>query len=193
MAGQARYTALLDACVLYPLAMTDALLSLATAGLFAAKWTTRIEEEWIAALERQRPDLIGRLEVRRNAMREAVVDWEIPERAWRHRLPGITLPDESDVHVLAAALAGHVDCIVTLNLKDFPAEILDGFGVEVIHPDTFLVHQWDIEPDTAVEAFRRMRARRRSPSSSPLEFAEALRKAGLPMLAERLGAVAARI
>ena len=43
MAGQARYTALLDACVLYPLAMTDALLSLATAGLFAAKWTTRIE------------------------------------------------------------------------------------------------------------------------------------------------------
>lgn len=115
------------------------------------------------------------------------------ERAWRHRLPGITLPDESDVHVLAAALAGHVDCIVTLNLKDFPAEILDGFGVEVIHPDTFLVHQWDIEPDTAVEAFRRMRARRRSPSSSPLEFAEALRKAGLPMLAERLGAVATRI
>lgn len=193
MAGQARYTALLDACVLYPLAMTDALLSLATAGLFAAKWTTRIEEEWIAALERQRPDLIGRLDVRRHSMREAVVDWEIPERAWRHRLPGITLPDENDAHVLAAALAGHVDCIVTLNLKDFPAEVVDGFGVEVIHPDTFLVHQWDLEPDTAIEAFRRMRARRRSPSSSPLEFAEALRKAGLPMLAERLAAVAGRI
>lgn len=193
MAGQARYTALLDACVLYPLAMTDALLSLATAGLFAAKWTTRIEEEWIAALERQRPDLIGRLEVRRHSMREAVVDWEIPERAWRYRLPGITLPDENDVHILAAALAGHVDCIVTLNLKDFPAQVLDGFGVEAIHPDTFLVHQWDLEPDTAVEAFRRMRARRRSPSSSPLEFAEALRKAGLPMLAERLTVVAGRI
>ena len=48
MAGHARYTALLDACVLYPLAMTDALLSLATAGFFAAKWTTRIELEWIA-------------------------------------------------------------------------------------------------------------------------------------------------
>lgn len=44
MAGNARYTALLDACVLYPLAMTDALMSLATAGLFAAKWSTRIEK-----------------------------------------------------------------------------------------------------------------------------------------------------
>lgn len=47
MAGHARYTALLDACVLYPLAMTDALMSIATAGLYAAKWTSRIEQEWI--------------------------------------------------------------------------------------------------------------------------------------------------
>nr|ART89670.1 hypothetical protein [uncultured bacterium] len=61
MAGHARYTALLDACVLYPVAMADALMSLATAGLFAAKWTTKIESEWIAALEEQRPDLKGRL------------------------------------------------------------------------------------------------------------------------------------
>ena len=50
MAGHARYTALLDACVLYPVAMTDALLSLATAGFFAAKWTTLIETEWTRSL-----------------------------------------------------------------------------------------------------------------------------------------------
>jgi hypothetical protein len=43
MAGHARYTALLDACVLFPIAITDSLMSLATAGLFAAKWTTTIE------------------------------------------------------------------------------------------------------------------------------------------------------
>ena len=74
MAGHARYTALLDACVLYPVAMTDALLSLATAGFFAAKWTTMIETEWIRSLERQRPDLVGKLIVRRDSMREAVPD-----------------------------------------------------------------------------------------------------------------------
>ena len=39
----------------------DALLSLAIAGLFAAKWTIRIEAEWIGALERQRPELAGRM------------------------------------------------------------------------------------------------------------------------------------
>lgn len=39
MAGHALYTAMLDACVLYSIAVTDALMSLATAGLYAAKWT----------------------------------------------------------------------------------------------------------------------------------------------------------
>ena len=72
MAGHARYTALLDACVLYPVAMCDALMSVATTGLFAAKWTKRIEAEWMGALESSRPDLTGKLVVRRDSMREAI-------------------------------------------------------------------------------------------------------------------------
>lgn len=82
MAGYARYTALLDACVLVPLVITDSLMSLATAGLFAAKRTQQIEQEWISALEKQRPDLKGRLETRRDYMREAIPDWEIAKTAW---------------------------------------------------------------------------------------------------------------
>ena len=82
MAGDARYTTLLDACVLYSLAMPDALMSLVAAGLYAAKWTVRIEQEWILSLERQRPDLVGRLTTRRDSMRQAVADWEVPESAW---------------------------------------------------------------------------------------------------------------
>lgn len=112
MAGHARYTALLDACVLYPLAMTDALMSLAAAGFFAAKWTTCIEDEWIRSLEKQRPDLTGKLGARRDSMRDAIPDWEVPESAWAAIAGGIELPDPNDVHVLAAAIAGHADCIV---------------------------------------------------------------------------------
>jgi hydrogenase/urease accessory protein HupE len=48
MAGHARYTALLDACVLHPMTTADALMSLASAGLYAAKWSRTIEAEWIA-------------------------------------------------------------------------------------------------------------------------------------------------
>ena len=47
----------------------------------------------------------------------------------------LLVPD--DVHVLAAAIAGHADCIVTANLKDFPENALAPFGIQVIHPTSF--------------------------------------------------------
>lgn len=186
MAGHARYTALLDACVLYPVAMADALMSLATAGLYAAKWTTKIETEWVTALEEQRPDLKGRLTVRRDAMREAVPDWEVAEHAWQRCAGGLQLPDPNDVHVLAAALAGHADCIVTANLKHFPSEMVAPLGIEVIHPDRFIIAQWDLDQLAAVAAFKRMRARRKKPESSAEDFAAALERGGLPSTAQRL-------
>jgi hypothetical protein len=130
--------------------MTDALLSLATAGFFAAKWSTRIEDEWIRSLERQRPDLAGKLGVRRDSMREAVPDWEVPE------------------------------------LKDFPVPVLRQFGIEAVDPDTFIINQWDLNPVQAIAAFKRMRARRKKPHSSPEDFADALELGGLPATANRL-------
>lgn len=159
MAGHARYTALLDACVLYPIAVADALMRLATTGLFAAKWTTRIEDEWIASLERDRPDLQGRLGTRRDEMRAAIVDWEVPESAWQAILLDANLPDPDDAHVMAAAIAGHADCIVTANQKDFPAAALAPFGITVIHPDDFIVQQIDLSAIVALGAFKAMRAR----------------------------------
>jgi predicted nucleic acid-binding protein len=166
--------------------MTDALMSLATAGSFAAKWTTRIEQEWINALEARRPDLKGKLDIRRDSMREAVPDWEVPEAAWRSLVDGLKLPDPDDLHVLAAAIAAHVDCIVTINLDDFPAEAVAPFRIEVVDPDRFIVNQWDADPFVAIAAFRRMRARWKKPEATPEDFAQALERGGLPATAQRL-------
>jgi hypothetical protein len=79
MVGHARYTALIDACVFHSIAMTDALMSLATKGLFAAKWTAEIESEWIRSIERARPDVQSKLGYRRDQMRIAMPDWEFDE------------------------------------------------------------------------------------------------------------------
>lgn len=141
MAGHARFTAVLDACVLFPIATADALVSLAVAGLFSAKWTVAIEDEWLAVAERRHPGLSGRFTTRRDAMRDAVLDWEVNAEGWQALAPSLTLPDPNDVHVLAAAIAGHADCIVTTNLKDFPASILDVYGLIALHPDDFIVAQ----------------------------------------------------
>jgi hypothetical protein len=190
MAGHARYTALFDACVLYPITVADALLSLAVAGFYAAKWTTEIETEWIRAIERQRPDLVGRLETRRQSMRDAIPDWEITETAWRSVQLDLQIPDPQDAHVLAAAIVGHVDCIVTSNVKDFPSAILDPLNLTATDPDTFILQQWDLDPIRAAAAFQRMRARRKKPEAKPADFADALEKAGLPVTAERLRSAA---
>jgi predicted nucleic acid-binding protein len=186
MAGHARYTALLDACVLHPMAMTDALMSLASSGLYAAKWSRTIESEWIASIEVRRPDLKGKLGYRRDQMREAVPDWEVEERAWQSLTGGLELPDPGDVHVLAAALAGHADCIVTTNLRDFPPDVVGPLGIEIMHPDQFIVAQWDLDPFVAVAAFKRMRARWKKPQATAEDFAAALEHAGLPATAQRL-------
>ena len=57
MTGSTTYTAVLDACVLYPAPLRDILLSLADAGLFHARWTLDIQDEWTRNLLSNRPDL----------------------------------------------------------------------------------------------------------------------------------------
>lgn len=186
MAGQARYTALLDACVLYPVGVADALISVAVAGLYAAKWSTAIEDEWMRNLEARRPELKGRLDTRRDAMRCAVPDWEVASTAWNALAPTIRLPDAGDAHVLAAAIAGHADCIVTSNLRHFPTKALEPWGIEAIHPDDFLVAQLDLDEFATLAAFRDMRLRLKAPAMDAEAFVAALEKNGLVATAERL-------
>lgn len=190
MAGHARYTAVLDACVLYPLSIADALMSFAVADLYAAKWTTTIEDEWIRNLEAARPELVGRLGNRRDLMRVAVPDWEVPNSSWQPLTTALVLPDPKDVHVLAAAIAGHADCIVTANLKDFPVSVLAPHNIVAVHPDDFMIAQFDLDHICATAALRDMRGRSKRPPYSAEEFAQLFERAGLVGMAERVREVA---
>lgn len=186
MAGHARYTALLDACVLYPIAICDALMSVAATGIFAAKWTQRIDDEWTRNLEGQRKRPPGTFDFRRDQMRAVCPDWEVPQQAWAPLESCIVLPDPSDRHVLAAAIAGHADCIVTANLKDFPPDILHPLGIDAVHPDAFLVSQLDLAPFVVLPAFKGMRARLKDPEFTPAAFADAMERNGLVETAQYL-------
>ena len=190
MAGHARYTVVIDACVFYSMLQSDALMSLCTRSLFAAKWSVRIENEWIRALSEKRPNEIDKINRRRDTMRKVVPDWEVPETAVTRLEPCLKLPDPGDTHVLAAAIAGHADCIVTANLKDFPRELVNPYGIEIVDPDRFIINQWDLDPIQAIAAFKSMRARWKRPETSPEDFAVAFDRVGLLASAQRLREVA---
>jgi predicted nucleic acid-binding protein len=179
LAGHARYTALLDANVLYPIAICDALIGVAVTGIYAPKWSAKIDEEWVRNLAEDKGFPETRFHVRRELMHEACPDCEVPETAWKKLEPSTQLPDQNDRHVLAAALAGHADCIVTQNLKDFPAAALEPFGITALHPDEFLLHQLELEPLFVLPAFKSMRARLKNPLFTPEAFASSMEKNGL--------------
>lgn len=134
---QTQFTFLFDACVLYPARLRDLLIELATRGMFRGRWTNQIHDEWIRNLLKNRPDLTkDQLERTRKLMNEGVLDCLIHD--YKDLMKSITLRDQQDVHVLAAAIKAHAQIIVTCNIKDFPTEILKKFEIEVQHPDTFL-------------------------------------------------------
>ena len=183
MAGHSRFTVLLDANVLYSVAICDALMSVAATGIYCAKWSSEIDAEWIRNLAADRNIPEQRLHVRRDSMHAACPDWEVEEQAWQSILPCIELPDSGDHHVLAAAVAGHADAIVTQNLRDFPADKLAPFGIDVIHPDAFLAYQLDLDPVRVLTAFKAMRARLKNPACTPEMFASSMERNGLVQVA----------
>ena len=180
-----RYTALLDANVLYPAPLRDLFLQLAVTDLFKAKWTADIHREWIEALmrnepQRDRPALERTRDLMDAATRDSLVT------GYEALIDTLSLPDPDDRHVLAAAIAGRCDVIVTQNLKDFPMAALAPFEIEAQHPDEFLCNQLSLAPGVVCSAVRKVRARLLKPPYSVEEYLATLTRQGLVATVEKL-------
>ena len=173
-----QYTVLFDANVLYPAPMRDALMQLAVTDLFKAKWTADIHREWIDALLRNEPHRErAALERPRDLMDRATRDCLVT--GYEALVPALTLPDPDDRHVLAAAIVGCCDAIVTQNLKDFPPAALAPFGIETQHPDDFFRNQLSLAPGLVCSVLRKVRARLKNPLKSVDEYLAILTQQGL--------------
>lgn len=184
MAGSSRYTAILDANVLYPQLVRDLLLSLAACGLYHARWSVDINNEWTRSFAAKMPASADKIPAIVAAMAAVIPDSQVT--GYQPLIAGLELPDSDDRHVLAAAIAGHVDCIVTFNLKDFPTAVLSRHDIEALHPDEFIMNQLQLHQLTALTAVKEMRARWKNPACSAEQLLELLELRGLPHTAEHL-------
>lgn len=181
----ATFTAFYDANILYPAELRNLLMHLALTGLFRAKWSADVHEEWISALLERRPDLTrDKLERTRALMDLHAVDALVT--GYEDLIPGIHLPDPNDRHVLAAAIRGQADVIVTMNLRDFPAHILGQFGIEAQHPDEFVLHLLDLAPGAVLGAAAGHRTSLKNPPKSAIEYLETLERQQLTQSASAL-------
>jgi predicted nucleic acid-binding protein len=176
------FTAFYDANVLYGSALRNLLMHLALTGLFRARWSAGVHEEWMTALLRNRPDLSReKLERTRTLMDKHAEDALVT--GYEDLIEGLHLPDLDDRHVLAAAIRGRADVIVTANVKDFPAEVLSQFEIDAQHPDEFIVHLLDLSPGSVLAATQRHRESLKNPRKTAVEYLEMLEREGLAQTA----------
>jgi len=174
--------AILDACVLFPSVLREMLIGAADLGAYKPIWSARILDEWRHAAARlgDKEGGIARTEIA--LLRAAYPLAEVTPTP----LDDITLPDPDDVHVLAAAVAGQADYLVTKNLRDFPNRVVGRFNVIVSDPDVMLLslleEGWDIEG-----VVQRTVARTEAISGREQPLRALMRRAGLPRLGKRLG------
>ncbi len=178
--------AVLDACVLYPTVLREILLGVAARGLYEPLWSDRILREWTRAADKIGPGAMLQAEG------EAVLARAAFPRATLREQPNIearvTLPDPNDEHVLAVAIAGHADAIITFNAQDFPRPVLADFGLQRRDPDGFLWELWSRNPAEVAAVVEGVRATAERLSGEDWPVRRLLKKAQLPKLGKALGA-----
>ena len=158
---------------------------LATSGLFRARWTNKIHEEWISNVLKARPDLSADSLAETRRLMNLHMEGALVT-GYEDLIPSLVLPDPNDRHILAAAIRGRADLIVTYNLKDFPSTILDSYGIEAQHPDEFISHLFDLEPYTVLTAVERQIQKLQNPPVSTAEFLMFLKQLQMPKTANHL-------
>lgn len=162
--------------------MRDLLLGASRAGLYQARWSERIVEEWARASLRLGPAAEAEARADIALMRGAFpAAWVAPAPATEARL---VLPDPNDLHVLAVAITSHADAIITLNAKDFPRHILAEEGLTRRDPDGFLWELWSHHPAAVNAVVARVHARAEAMAGQPVSLKALLKRARLPRLAK---------
>lgn len=176
--------AVLDACVLYPPVLREIFLGAAEAGLYTPLWSERILEEWVRAT-----DKLGQMAAAR--VQAALIAARFP-RAMQRAAPQIEsrliLPDDNDRHVLAVAIAGSADAIITFNARDFPRHILAAEGLDRRDPDGFLWELWSHHPADMGAVIAAVHATSEAMAGGAVSLRALLKRAQCPRLAKAVTA-----
>jgi predicted nucleic acid-binding protein len=151
---------------------------LAVTGIYRVKWSAEVQEEWISNLLLKREDLTReKLERTRELMERHAPDALVT--GYQSLIAGLSLPDQNDRHVLAAAIRGKASVIITNNVKDFPAHELQIYDIEAQTPDDFINHLIGLYPAEVLQAAEEHRGSLKNPQKTSDEYLDTLNRQGL--------------
>ena len=101
-------------------------------------------------------------------------------------IPILRLPDPNDRHVLAAAIHGKAETIITSNLKDFPEMVLVEHGIVGRHPDEFVRSLLDLDIEMVLGSIKEVHSRLKKPAVTIEEHLQTLMKVGLTKTVKEL-------
>jgi len=178
-------TAVCDACVLYPFHLRNILVQASVDGLYEARWTDEIHDEWTRNLIASIPEIPPqRLQLTRQLMERALPDAKVS--GFHRHVDDIRLPDPDDRHVVAAAIEVKATHILTWNLRDFPTAELKKHGLMRQTPDAFLAGLYDRVPDVVIASLANARRNLSRSGMSGPDFLEVLRNQKLLQLGRRV-------
>jgi predicted nucleic acid-binding protein len=186
MIHSVRFTAVLDTNVVYPVIIRDILLWFGHYDLYTPKWSEHIFEEWenvMLAKGVEAAEAENRIKKVNLAFPGALV------QNYKGLIDKLELPDVDDRHVLAAAIKVNANLIVTNNIKDFPEQYLQSFGLSAKTADDFLTDIIDLNQEQAIAAYKEMILNKKNPKMNELEVLDQIRKAGLKDAAHYLHAL----
>ena len=174
--------AVLDACVLYPTVLREILLGVAVQGLYEPLWSDRILGEWVRATAK-----LGAVAQAQATGEAVMLRARFPRgfvRENRDIDARVVLPDPNDLHVLACAIAGHADCIVTFNAVDFPRHVLAAEGIERRDPDGLLWQLWSHHPAQVEQVVHGVHEIAERMAGADIPLKSLMKRAQLPKLAK---------
>jgi predicted nucleic acid-binding protein len=174
----------LDANVLHAAAVRDFLLRLGEAGVVDVRWSGAVLDETRRSLE-GRGFPAHKVDRLIDALRTAFPEAEVHD--FEELIPEMDCSDRNDRHVLAAAVAGEADFLVTDNTDDFPIDTGERYDVAIMTGDEVAASLVRADPQMAARVGRAQIADLTNPPSTENEFLERLARTA-PRFAIALGA-----
>ncbi|MBN9603729.1 MAG: PIN domain-containing protein [Afipia felis] len=175
-----------DANILFSFHVSHVLTFMAVRRLVNAKWTEKIQREWLENFTKKYPDDVEGCRRRCDAMNRALPSAMVT--GYEHLIDKIAFKDPDDRHVIAAALHSNAIGIVTLD-GHFTSDSLKPFGLRVIDPDDLLVECADQFPGDCVKVLEQSRLALTISNPTHGQYLDILESRGLTKFADRIRAL----